>query len=32
MGDLSPAEREWFEQADYDLDTAGSMFDTSRYI
>ncbi len=32
MGDRSPAEKEWFEQADYDLDTASAMFDTGRYI
>jgi hypothetical protein len=32
MGYSSSAVKEWFDQADYDLDTAGAMFDAGRYI
>jgi len=32
LEDKGKTSREWFKQADYDLDTAKAMFETGRYI
>jgi len=32
MSDKYKLPKEWFKQADYDLDTARAMFDSGRYI
>jgi HEPN domain-containing protein len=32
MGNKLKPPEEWFKQANYDLETANAMFETSRYI